>query len=86
VGAILITILLLFAAAVLLSVPLWAAPGQSYTPEQPPAPTYTERDALLEAMSELELSFGAGKLSPDDYERQKARLQQEYVVHTADAG
>lgn len=85
-GAILFTILLFIAAAVLLSLPLWAAPGQPYAPELAPAPSYTERDALLEAMSELELSFGAGKLSPEDYERQKARLQREYLAHTAAAG
>lgn len=85
-GAIVVTMLLLLAAAVLLSLPLWVGPGQSYAPEQAPAPSHTERDALLEALSELELSYGAGKLSPEDYAHQKARLQREYLAQAAEAG
>ena len=83
--AVIITILLLLAAAVLLSLPLVAMGGQPYVMEEPPAPSFTERDALLEAMSELELSHGAGKLSREDYERQKARLQREYLAQAASA-
>ncbi len=85
-GAITVTILMLLAAAGLLSLPLWAAPGQPYALQHSPAPAFTERDALLEALSELELAFGGGKLSPEDYERQKAGLQREYLTQSGETG
>lgn len=41
---------------------------------------FSERDALLEAMSELELEYQSGKLSRTDYEGAKARYQTEYAT------
>jgi hypothetical protein len=80
--------LLLFGGAVLLLAALvvawpllfqplepYAAPGAASTP-------FSERDALLEALSELEREYHAGKLSEDDFRAAKARYEREYVRAT----
>jgi len=40
---------------------------------------FSERDALLEAMSELELEYQSGKLSEADYRAAKSRYELDYV-------
>ena len=40
---------------------------------------YSERDALLEALSDLELSFDTGKISEAAYKNQKLELQKQYL-------
>lgn len=73
-------------AAAVISLPLVFAPVETYAVGDPPDTEYSERDALLEAMSELELSFQTGKLSGDDYQAQKARLQRQYLRVIGDTG
>lgn len=71
-------ILLLIAAGVI-SVPLMARRIEPYDLPDLPDESFRERDALLEAMSDLEASFHQGKLSEDDYMAQKRRLQLQYI-------
>lgn len=73
-------------AALVVSYPLVFAPVENYAVADPPDTEYSERDGLLEAMSELELSFQTGKLSQEDYQAQKARLQRQYLRLAGSAG
>ena len=42
-------------------------------------PDTSESDALLSALSELEDDFQLGRLNKDEYQRQKIRLQRQYL-------
>jgi len=44
-----------------------------------PDESFSERDSLLEALSELEQSFLSGKISETDYSSQKKVLQKRYI-------
>lgn len=70
---------LLLVAATVISVPLMARRIEPYDLPDLPDETFSERDALLEALSDLEASFRQGKLSEDDYTAQKHRLQLQYI-------
>lgn len=73
------SLVLLFAAAVI-SYPLLFEPLQVHEGEtEPKGELYTERDALLENLSDLETSLKTGKVNQAVYETQKARLQREYL-------
>lgn len=78
-GSFAIGILLLIAAAGFITVPLLFHRAEPFTPADPKVADFQERDALLDAMSELELSYGGGKISEADYKRQKLSLQREYL-------
>ncbi len=69
----------LVAAVLIVSYPLIFNAMESHRAEPTPGAEYSERDALLEAMSELEGSFQTGKLSAADYEHQKAGLRRQYL-------
>jgi hypothetical protein len=79
-------LLLIVAAALLLlavgvvSYPLLFQPPEPYAPPGPPPPEFSERDALLDAMDDLEHAFYSGKLSPHDYQAQRAALEARYVA------
>jgi len=75
-----IAILLLILAVVVVSYPLVFQPTESYTLPKPPPSEFSERDALLDAIDDLEHSFHSGKVSQADYETQRARLEVQYVA------
>lgn len=76
-----LSVLLLLAVAAVISYPLLLSRLEAYTlpDEELPEEPYTERDALLEQLSELELSFHSGKVSEEIYSAQKAKLQKQYI-------
>ncbi|HUJ74888.1 MAG TPA: hypothetical protein VL359_08520 [bacterium] len=69
----------LVVAAAVISIPLLFQRLEPYHRPQAAAPEFDEQDTLLEALGELELSFQCGKLSPQDYEQQKALLEHAYI-------
>ncbi len=66
-------------AAAAIGYPLFFQRLEPYALHGLPDSEYSERDALLEALSELEREFLAGKLSDPDYESQKQALQRDYL-------
>jgi len=71
--------LMAFSVAVI-SIPLFFQPLESYEMPAPAGAEFSERDALLEALSELEREFGSGKLSQEDFARERASLQRAYLA------
>ena len=74
-----IAALVLLVSVVVIAVPLFLQPLEFHQEAAPQDNEFTPRDALLEALSELELSFRTGKVSPEDYQTQKNSLQAEYI-------
>jgi len=90
-GILLIAGLLLLAFAAIIAYPLVFHRVESYLPEgaiHDQSEGFIERDALLEAMSDLEQASLTGKLSPEDYNLQKAELEQRYfeLLHAEEGG
>jgi hypothetical protein len=81
-----LAVLLLLLAAAVVAYPLVFGSLESYVTADLPDEEYREPDALLEAMSELELSHGAGKISDEDYQTEKHRLQNQYLEVAAAPG
>jgi len=79
-----LSVVVLLLAAALISYPLVFQRLEPYRGERPEGRDFSERDALLEALAELELSFHGGKLSQADYQHQRARLETQYI-RAADA-
>ena len=77
--AFLLAALVLLAAALVISYPLIFHALEPYQATPPPDAAYSERDALLEALGELEVSYGTGKISGQDYQAEKLRLQKLYL-------
>jgi hypothetical protein len=77
--------LLVFSGAVLAAAGLaiaWPLLFQRIEPYATPkaqSTAFSERDALLEAIGELELEYQSGKLSETDYQAAKSRYEREYV-------
>ena len=78
-------IVVLAVAAVVLSAPLVLHRLEPYAVATPERAESGEADRLLEALSDLEHSRQAGKLSDADYSAQRDRLEQAYV-RAAEAG
>ena len=74
-----ISVVLLLVAAVVVSLPLLRGTLEPYALEHAEDDDFSERDALLDALSDLEESYGVGKLSQADYDAQKQRLQLRYI-------
>jgi len=74
-----IAALVLLASVAVIAVPLFLQPLEFHQDTAPEDNEYSPRDGLLEALSELELSFRTGKVSPEDYQTQKNSLQSEYI-------
>ncbi len=74
-----VAVLVLLLAVAVVSYPLVFQPAEPYRlPTLPPA-EFSERDALLDAIDDLEHSFHSGKLSAADYEAQRARMESQYI-------
>jgi hypothetical protein len=77
--------LLLFSGAVLviaglaIAWPLLFQRIEPYMPARAESTPFSERDALLEAIGELEIEYQSGKLSEADYQAAKSRYEREYV-------
>ena len=74
-----IAVLVLLAALAVVTYPLFFQHVEAYRLTDPPNETFNEGDSLLEALSDLELAHGAGKLSQADYEQEKSRLEIRYI-------
>ena len=74
-----VAVLILLLAVAVVSYPLVFQPAEPYRLANPPA-EFSERDAMLDAIDDLEHSFHSGKVSPADYEAQRARLEVQYVA------
>ena len=74
--------LVLLLVAVAVSYPLFFQRLEAYHLTDVPEAEFSERDALLEALSELEYSHAAGKVSAPDYEAQRAELEARYMQVT----
>jgi hypothetical protein len=72
-------VLVLLIVAGVISYPLLVHRLEPYARPDLPDETFSERDALLEGLSDLEESHRAGKVSQQDYEAQKQRLQLRYI-------
>jgi hypothetical protein len=72
-------VVLLLLVAGVISYPLLLHRLEPYDLPELPDDSFSERDALLEALSDLEDSFHAGKVSEPDYAAQKQRLELRYI-------
>ncbi len=70
----------LLVAAGLLAYPLVFQQVERYGTDGRHSTPFSERDALLQAMSELELEFQGGKVAESDYRAHKARYEREYLA------
>lgn len=59
---------------------------ERYHLEELQAEDFSERKALVEALSELEQSHRMGKISNSDYEKHRGRLEREYVEVVEEEG
>jgi hypothetical protein len=75
-----VAIVLLLLAVAVVSYPLVFQPAEPYALPKLPPSEFSERDALLDAIDDLEHSFHSGKVSQADYEAQRARLEVQYVA------
>jgi len=71
---------LLLLAAAIVAWPLLVQRVEPYRVEDEVSTPFSERDALLEALSELEVEYQTGKLAESDYELAKARYEREYLT------
>ncbi|MCH8074991.1 MAG: hypothetical protein IIC64_04140 [SAR324 cluster bacterium] len=74
-----IAALVLLAALAVVTYPFFFEEVEPYRLAESPEDAFSERDTLLEALSDLELAHGAGKLSPADYQTEKALLENRYI-------
>lgn len=74
-----IAALVLLAALAVVTYPFFFEEVESYRLPGLPEDAFSERDALLEALNDLELAHGAGKLTQADYRTEKARLEIRYI-------
>ena len=77
--------LILLAAAAAVAYPLVFQRVVPLEVERASSSQFNERTALLEALSELESEYGAGKVSESDYRRHKARYQRDYLALAGEA-
>lgn len=72
-------VFLVVAVTAVIAYPLFFQDLEPHQMEGLPNEIFSERDAMLEALSDLELSRGAGKLSDQDYQSEKTRLELKYI-------
>ena len=66
-------------SVVVVSYPLVVERVERFEDRETEDAEYSERDALLEALSDLELSLDTGKISEQAYQDQKLQLQKQYL-------
>jgi len=71
--------LVLLLCGAVVAFPLLFEKVEVYTTEDEESEDFDERDALLDALSELEQDYKSGKLSKEIFETQQAHLQQGYL-------
>ncbi|MDH4246794.1 MAG: hypothetical protein OEW39_03155 [Deltaproteobacteria bacterium] len=71
--------LVLLMCAMVVAFPLVFEQLETYGVEEADPDEFDERDALLDALSELEQDYKSGKLSKAVFETQQAHLQQGYL-------
>ena len=76
----LISLLLGLGALFFIIYPLFFQPLQKYQLPVPEGEEFSQRDALLAALSELEDDQLMGRLSREDYQQQKLALQRQYLA------
>lgn len=74
-----LAVFLLLVALAVVGYPLFFQPLEPYLLADLPDETFNERDALLEAMNDLEQSHRAGRISPEDYQSVKKELETRYI-------
>ena len=77
----LIAVIAVAVAIAAIGYPLAMQRLEPFSLEDSPREDFNERSALIEALSDLEQSFEMGKLSAEDYESQRSRLERDYVTH-----
>lgn len=85
-GLFLVSAGVLLLAFTVLAYPLLFQSTETYHSRDGVSTEFSERDALLEAMSELEVEYQSGKLSATDYEAAKTRYQGEYLALSGKSG
>ena len=75
----LLAMLLILFSLVIISYPLVAGALERFEDRESEDEEYSERDSLLEAMSDLEMSLDTGKISEEAYKAQKLLLQKDYL-------
>ncbi len=70
----------------MVSLPLVKFPPESHQIGDPPEQPFTERDAVLEALSDLEGAHAAGKMSEADYRVEKDKLELRYIELVEEEG
>ncbi|HEX7928991.1 MAG TPA: hypothetical protein VF678_15450 [bacterium] len=73
-------VVLIVLAVAVVSYPLVLQPAEPYALPKAPRSEFSERDALLDAIDDLEHAFHSGKLSQADYAAQRAQLEVQYVA------
>lgn len=71
--------LIMLTVAAVVAYPLLFQPAEPYLSGEAPAADFSERDALLDALDDVEHAFHSGKLSQRDYEAQRGSLEAQYV-------
>ena len=74
-----LAILLILITLAVVSYPLVSSSLERFEDRESEDEEYSERDSLLEAMSDLELSWDTGKISEAVYKSQKVNLQKQYL-------
>jgi len=78
-----VALVIFVAVGVLLAWPLVFRPPEPLQDNGANHAMFNERDALLDALSELEQDFRVGKVSQADYQQQKTQYERQYVRLTA---
>lgn len=83
-ATVLLSLAVLILAGAAIAYPLFFHKLEPFLAPHLPDTPFSERDSLLEAMSELELEYHGGKVSEEDYAREKNRLQRSYIEAVRD--
>ncbi|MDH4224560.1 MAG: hypothetical protein OEW12_02810 [Deltaproteobacteria bacterium] len=79
IGILLAALVFLSGAGLLIAWPLLKGQPRLFVEPAPPKEEFNERDGLLDALSEVETDYQTGKISLEDYTRQKQTFQLRYL-------
>ncbi len=74
-----LAVVLLVLTLAVIGYPLFFQPLEPFLVSGLPDESFSERDSLLEAMTELDQAHQAGKVSPEDYQSIKSELETRYI-------